>query len=127
MPIGVAAAAAPNLAFGTAETTIQTSAPAKGIRVGQKVLIIAWITMTTGGTQTNTTLKIRRGSGIGGTEVSVSSVGEAIYAAAGSTEDHVIMAVDNAANDDPVYTFTGTTGVAAGTILQSAIVVLPIG
>lgn len=125
-PRGVAQSSPTDVPFGTAETLIFASPPARGVMAGQKVLVIGWTAFQTGGTQTTTTLRLRRGTGVAGTEIS-NSAAEAIYAAAGAMEDHVVLAIDNAAEDDPIYSLTGSTGVAAASSLQHGIAVIPIG
>ncbi len=110
----------------TAETIAVTSAPATFNYQTAHVFIMAWCQLTTGAATTTVTPRIRQGSLVTG-----ALVGEAnaitIGAAAGSTEQFMVMAAeDRFGEEEVVYNFTVEQASATGngTVLQASIFVI---
>lgn len=107
----------------TTETVVATVSGLKLPFVTALLVIKAWVQLTTGASTTDVTVRIRRGSTIGG-----ALVGEAnpitIGAAAGSTEEFSIMVSEARANEDAAQysvTVQQTAAAGNGTVVQAAI------
>lgn len=107
----------------TAETVIITSPPVKIPVATCRVLVKAWAQLTTGGSTTAVTPRIRRG-----TLVTDPLVGEAnpisITSAAGGTDEYQIEvseAFQNRENAQYVLTLQQTAAAANGSVLQAGI------
>lgn len=104
-----------------AETVIATLSNVGTTRPGEPIKLRGWAQITTGGSTTALTLRIRRDS------LSGAVVGEGnpenVSAAAGSTESHEIVTQDSFAGEVPSQTYVLTaqqTGAAAnGSCLQA--------
>lgn len=110
----------------TSETVIVSSGAATAPRESSTFIIIAWAQLTTGGSTTAVTPRIRRGTTTGGTLVGEANA-ENVKAAAGSTEPFWIMAIEDRASvagQEYSLTLQQTGAAADGTALQGGIVVL---
>lgn len=97
----------------TAETVIATLTGVSTNQPGQTVGLNGQATVTTGGSTTGVTLRIRR-DGLSGTVVGETAP-DAVFAAAGSTETHEIYAEDTGAGE-----FSGRTYVLTATQIAAA-------
>lgn len=102
-----------------AATVVVPSVPRANVRVQIK----GWAQITTGGSTTALTIRVRRGSTITDTLIGEANA-EQVKAAAGSTEELSIMLEDTpgeVANQSYVVTLQQTGAAANGSILQAFI------
>ncbi len=102
-----------NTALPLGTETALVSVACRGLRAGQKVAIIAFITIQGTVGSTTVTITIRRGTGIAGTIIGEAMLSEGTL----GTNRTIVTAIffDNAARDDQDYIVTGTIAGAAGT------------
>ena len=108
----------------TAETVVATLPGVSTNQAGQTVALRGQAIVTTGGSTTGMTLRIRRDS-LTGTLVGETDP-DAVFAAAGSTETHDLYAEDTGAGEfsGRTYVLTATQIAAAanGTVLTASLV-----
>lgn len=110
----------------TTERVAASSGPAKCPFQTVRVLIMAWLQVTTGAATTTLTARIRRGTAITGTLVG-QAIAEQVKAAAGSTEQMSIMVTEDRAGEESVEYSVSVEQASAtgdGTIVQATIVVI---
>lgn len=114
----------------TTTETVAITSPAVKIPVATcRVLVTAWCQLTSGAGTTTVTLRIRRGTTTGGTQIG-EAIAEPLKTAAGSTEPFSIMVVDalaNAASAEYVLTVQQAGATGNGTVVQAAIDVEVLG
>lgn len=110
----------------TAETVIVTSDPVRPPYATSRVVVLAWGQLTTGGSTTAVTARIRRGTTASGTLIGEANA-EGVKIAAGGTEPFFIIAAEQLGNVESatyVLTLEQTGAAANGSALQAGIVVL---
>lgn len=107
----------------TTETVVATLAGVQQNFDGGQILLEGWAQLTTGGSTTAVTIRVRRGADATGTLVGEANA-EQVSAAAGSTEAHSTMVIDTPGGGGPytyVLTLQQTGAVADGSALQATL------
>lgn len=108
----------------TTETVVATISDVTTAKPGERVNLRGWAQVTTGGSTTALTLRIRKGTTISGTLIGEATV-EQVEAAAGSTEAHDISVDDSpgeVAYQSYVLTVQQTAAAANGSCVQASLV-----